>query len=199
MNKRRMGPCVTFFPQPTTLISSLDAEGELNLMTASWAGIVSKTPPTMAVSLHRGRKTYQNIRERGEFVVNMVPASLTVAADYCGIRSGTDVDKASHCQLHPEEADIVAVPLLAESPLNLECRLAQEVELGDYRLLLGHIVEVHATEEAFDGDGHIDTVSFDPLVYLGGIREYWNLGEKQADAYSAGKQLVATENAAGRR
>lgn len=190
MKKRQLGPCVTFFPQPTTLIGSLDENNKVNLMTASWAGIVSKTPPTMAVSLNRGRKTYANILEKGEFVVNMVPASLAVEADFCGIRSGSNVDKAATCGLTFQPAEQLQVPLLAESPLNLECRLVREVEIGDYRLLLGEILQVHATDSAFGEDGSLTTRSFDPLVYLGGIREYWNLGTMVADAYQIGKQLV---------
>lgn len=193
MDKRKLGPCVTFFPQPTTLIGTLDGDGNVNLMTASWAGVVSKTPPTMAISLNKGRKSYENILARGEFVVNMVPGNLAVEADYCGIRSGYLEDKPATCGFNFQPAEQVAVPLLVESPLNLECRLVKEVEIGDYRLLLGEILQVHAVEAAFDEDGSIDTRSFDPLVYLGGIREYWNLGEKQADAYQDGKRLVGAE------
>jgi flavin reductase (DIM6/NTAB) family NADH-FMN oxidoreductase RutF len=190
MQKRTLGPCVTFFPQPTTIISSVSSAGDVNLMTASWAGIVSKTPPTMAVSLNQGRKTYANIRESGEFVVNMVPASLALEADYCGIRSGNNENKLEQASLNLEPAGNVSVPLLAESPLNLECRLVREIELGDYRLLLGEIVEVHAVDSAFSASGEIDTRSFDPLVYLGGIRQYWNLGEKCADAYKDGLEIA---------
>jgi len=69
MEKRRLGPCVTFFPQPTTLVSTVDLEGNVNLMTASWAGIVSKTPPMMAVSFNRGRVSYANLKQTGSFVV----------------------------------------------------------------------------------------------------------------------------------
>ena len=190
MEKRKLGPCVTFFPQPTTLIGSLDREGRCNLMTASWTGVVSKTPPTMAVSLHRGRMTYANILASGEFVVNMVPAGMAVEADYCGIRSGRQEDKPATCNFHFQPAELIKVPLLVESPLNLECRVVRELELGEYRLLLGEILQVHARDAAFSADGTIDSSSFDPLVYLGGIREYWNLGEKAADAYQAGQRLV---------
>ena len=189
MQKRTLGPCVTFFPQPTTIISSVSLDGETNLMTASWAGIVSKTPPTIAVSLNKDRKTYENIRQTGEFVVNMVPASLAIEADYCGLRSGRNKDKLELTRLNLEPAAIVSVPLLVESPLNLECRLVQEIELGDYRLLLGEIVEIHAVDAAFSATGEIDTQAFDPLVYLGGIRQYWNLGEKCADAYKDGLRI----------
>lgn len=194
MDKRLLGPCVTFFPQPTTLISSLDASGAVNLMTASWAGIVSKTPPTMAVSLHHSRKSYANISRQGEFVVNMVPASHAVEADFCGVRSGDQLDKGAICGFHFEPSEHLSVPLLAESPLNLECRLVKEVGIGEYRLLLGEILQVHAVDDAFHEDGSIETPQFDPLVYLGGIREYWSLGERVADAYKDGLQLDPEKN-----
>jgi flavin reductase (DIM6/NTAB) family NADH-FMN oxidoreductase RutF len=189
MDKRQLGPCVTFFPQPTTLVSSVGSDGQVNIMTASWVGIVSKTPPTMAVSLNVNRRTYQQIRQTGCFVVNLVPADLAVEADYCGLQSGRDADKLQRTGLTPVAAHKVAAPLLDESPLNVECLLREEVELGEYRLLLGEIVEIHAAEKAFSESGEIDARAFDPLVYLGGIREYWDLGEKRGDAYRDGKIL----------
>jgi flavin reductase (DIM6/NTAB) family NADH-FMN oxidoreductase RutF len=189
MNKTRLGPCITFFPQPTTLISTVDDKGEVNIMTASWVGIVSKTPPTIGVSLHHNRKSYENICRSKEFVVNMVPATLALEADYCGIRSGYNVDKLSVTGLTTGRADIVAPPLLNESPLNLECRLTLEVPLGEYRLLLAEILEVHIDPSAQLENGGLDVSAFDPLVYLGGVREYWSLGEKKADAYKDGLTL----------
>ena len=193
MRKKQLGPCVTFFPQPTTIVTSVAADGAVNLMTASWAGILSKTPPTMAVSLHKGRKTYENISATGQFVVNMVPASLAVEADYCGIRSGFKEDKLSGSGLSLEPAEQVTVPLLAESPLNVECRLVKEVELGEYRLLLGEILQVHAAARAFAEDESLDLREFDPLVYLGGIREYWDLGQRRGKAYQVGKRLTRAD------
>lgn len=189
MIKRQLGPCVTFFPQPTTLVASIDGDGKVDIMTASWAGIVSKTPPTMAVSLHKGRQTYEHIRATECFTVNMVPVNLAVEADYCGLKSGRDEDKVVGAGLTTVDSTRVAAPLIEESPLNVECRLAGEVELGDYRLVLGEILEIHAAEDAFSGDGHMDVRTFDPLVYLGGVREYWSLGEKVATAYRDGKKL----------
>jgi len=190
MLKRQLGSCVTYFPQPTTIITSIDADNNANVMTASWVGIVSKTPPTMAISLNKERKTYENISLNKEFVVNMVPASLVVEADYCGIRSGNKEDKLEQSGLSLEASEIVKVPLLADSPLNVECRLLEEVELGDYRLLLGEILQIHAAESAFDESGKMDARRFDPLVYLGGIREYWDLGTLRGQAYSDGKRLA---------
>ena len=194
MQKRQLGPCVTFFPQPTTLVSSVGSDGQVNVMTASWVGIVSKTPPTMAVSLHMNRRTYQQIRQTGCFVVNLVPADLAVEADYCGLKSGRDEDKLLVAGLTPVPARRVAAPLLDESPLNVECVLREEIELGEYRLLLGEIVEIHAAEKAFTESGSMDARAFDSLVSLGGIREYWDLGRKRADAYAEGKKLFAKKS-----
>jgi flavin reductase (DIM6/NTAB) family NADH-FMN oxidoreductase RutF len=171
--KRQLGPCVTFFPQPTTLIATQNGEGEVNLMMASWVGIVSKTPPTIAVS-------------SGTFSVNVVPSRMAQAADACGLASGKKVDKQKLTALEVSPGTLEGVSLVDESPLNVECRYVNEVELGDYRLVLGEIVEIHACEAAFNAQGEADVKVFDPLVYLGGMREYWSLGKKEAEAYRAG-------------
>jgi len=190
MKKRQLGACVTFFPQPATLIASQNGKGDVNLMMASWVGIVSKTPPTIAVSLNRERKTYANIIESKVFSVNVVSSDLAVAADACGLASGKKVDKQSLTGLDITPGVVDQVPLVTESPLNVECRYLREVELGDYRLVMGEIVEIHACESAFDAEGKADIRAFDPLVYLGGLREYWSLGKKEADAYRAGLELL---------
>ncbi len=194
MQKRQLGPCVTFFPQPTTLITSVDEQGLVNVMTASWAGIVSKTPPTMAVSLNKGRLSYANIQKTGCFVVNAVPASLAVAADFCGIRSGRDCDKLAAAGLSMTPAIHQQAPLIEQAPLNVECKLVREIELGDYRLLLGEILDIHAIDAAFDEQHGLSAAPFDPLVYLGGVREYWSLGDKVADAYRDGLALAEGES-----
>lgn len=189
LKKQQLGPCVTFFPQPTTMVATVSPDGHANLMTASWAGIVSKTPPTMAVSLNKGRLSYENIRQTGCFSVNVVPSSLAVEADYCGIRSGRDADKEAATGLDLDPAEQIAAPLVRQCPLNVECKVTGEIELGDYRLVLGEILQIHAAEEAFDEEGGIEPMAFDPLVYLGGIRQYWSLGGHIADAYRDGLAL----------
>lgn len=190
MNKKTLGPGITFFPQPATWIVTVDREGRIDLMTASWVSLVSKTPPTIGVSLHHGRQSYANIRETGVFTVNAIPAAQVVAGDYCGLVSGRDADKLAVTDLTPLAALHVAAPLLDESPLVLECRVSSEVELGDYRLILGEVLEIHLAEEACKAGGIIDAAKLDPLVYLGGIREYWRLGTKAGTAYSVGRALL---------
>lgn len=190
MKKRQLGPCVTFFPQPATLVATHDDQGVANLMMASWVGIVSKTPPTVAISLHHDRKTYANIMLSKVFSVNIVPSHMAETADACGLISGKNIDKCRMTGLEMSAGTLEGVSLVAESPLNLECRFLHEVELGDYRLIMGEIVEIHACEGAFDAQGRADIRVFDPLVYLGGLREYWSLGKKEADAYRAGLSVL---------
>lgn len=185
IKKQALGPCVTFFPQPATLIVTRNSAGQPNLMMASWAGIVSKTPPTMGVSLHHSRQTFANIRATHCFSVNVVPTRLVDEADFCGLFSGSDTDKLAAAGLHVENS-ANDIPLLVESPLSVECRFDREIKLGDYLLTLGEIVEVLADEAAFGPDGAGDARVFDPLVYLGGLKEYWSLGNKQGDAYRCG-------------
>ena len=189
MNKKTLGPGITFFPQPATWVVSVDVEGTIDIMTASWVSVVSKTPPTIAISLHHGRQSYANIQGNGVFTVNIIPTSQVVTGDLCGLVSGRDVDKLAVTDLTPVAALHVAPPLLAESPLNLECRVASEVAIGDYRLILAEILEIHI-DAAACRDGGYDAAVIDPLVYLGGIREYWGLGEKAGTAYSIGKALL---------
>ena len=189
MNKKTLGPGITFFPQPATWIVSVDKEGAIDIMTASWVSMVSKTPPAIALSLHHGRQTYANIEESGVFTVNIIPSSQAVAGDYCGLISGRDVDKLATTDLTPVAALHVAAPLLAESPLNLECRVINKVVIGDYHLILGEVLEIHIAAAACLDVGY-DASVIDPLVYLGGIREYWGLGKKVGTAYSIGKELL---------
>lgn len=189
MIKKTLGPGITFFPQPATWIVSVDKEGAIDIMTASWVSMVSKTPPTIALSLHHGRQTYANIQQSGVFTVNIIPITQVVAGDYCGLISGRDDDKLARTDLTPVAALHVAAPILAESPLNLECRVINKVVIGEYRLILGEVLEIHVAAAACHDHGY-DAAVIDPLVYLGGIREYWGLGEKVGTAYSIGKELL---------
>lgn len=190
MDKKTLGPGITFFPQPATWLVTVDSAGTIDLMTASWVSVVSKTPPTLAISLHHARQSYSNIQQSGTFTVNIIPTSQVVAGDYCGLVSGREVDKLAATDLTPVAGRHIAPPLLAESPLNLECRVTSEVAIGDYRLLLAEILEIHIDAAACRDNGY-DAAAIDPLIYLGGIREYWSLGEKIGTAYSIGKGLLS--------
>ena len=187
--KKRLGPLERLYPMPCPLVvgGTLDRAGTLPV---AWINIVGSTPPTVAMGLRESRNTLALIRETGSFTVNVPPASLAAKVDFCGLVSGRTGDKFAETGLTLLPSSLVEAPLIAECPFNLECRVTQEVEIGSYRVILGEIVEAHADEEVLvsaDGD-LVDMDKLDPLVYIAGVREYRRLGEKVADAFSAGNE-----------
>jgi len=188
--KKRLGPVERLYPMPCALVVGGLIE-EPGVLAVAWINIVASTPPTVALGLRESRHTLELIRHTGTFTVNLPPASLVEAVDYCGLVSGRSADKFGETGLTLVPGSVVPTPIIAECPFNLECRISDEVEVGAYRVILGEIVEAHADEELLlDPDGSlIDVEKLDPLVYIPGTREYRRLGEKVADAFSVGKPL----------
>lgn len=142
-------------PLPTVMVSCGDMD-KSNIITIAWTGIVNSNPPMTYVSLQRSRHSYEIIKERGEFVINVTTEELVKAMDFCGVKSGRDVDKFRERGLHKEDADEVACPLIAESPVNLECKVVEVKELGSHVMFLAEIVAVHIDEKYVDEKGAYD-------------------------------------------
>jgi len=188
--KKRLGPVERLYPMPCPLVVGGTLE-HANALAVAWINIVSSTPPTVAMGLRESRNTLALIRETGTFTVNIPPASLAEAVDFCGIVSGRATDKLAQAGLTLLPSSVVTTPIIEECPFNLECRVTEEVEVGSYRVILGEIVEAHADDDVLvspDGDV-VDMDKLDPLVYIAGAREYRRLGAKVADAFSVGKSL----------
>jgi flavin reductase (DIM6/NTAB) family NADH-FMN oxidoreductase RutF len=142
------------------------------------------------MGLRKTRRTLELIRETGDFTVNVPDTSLVAAVDYCGITSGRASDKFVDAGLTLAPSMLVTSPLIAECPYNLECKVTSEVEIGEYVLVLGEIVETHAEERILRaGTDIIEMDALDPLSYIAGAREYRAIGPKVADAYRVGKTL----------
>jgi flavin reductase (DIM6/NTAB) family NADH-FMN oxidoreductase RutF len=187
--KKRLSAKPLLYPMPTPLIAAAH-EGERGLFTAAWIGMVSGTPPTIGIAIRSTRNTLRLIEASGEFTVNVPRVGMEAAVDFCGITSGRDTDKFSAAGLTAEPASIVSAPLVAECPFNIECRVVEIHPMGEYRLVMGEIVETHADEGILTPDGKtVDVGLLDPLVYIPGTREYRGLGPKLADAYSVGLPL----------
>lgn len=188
--KKRLGPVERLFPMPCALVVGGTME-EADALACAWINIVSSTPPTVAMGLRDSRHTLELIRQTGSFTVNIPSASLAAEVDFCGTTAGAKTDKFAATGLTLVPSTVVDTPLIKECPFNLECQLAEEVSAGNYKVVLGLIVEAHADEEILrDADGDIVEMSaLDPLVYIAGAREYWRLGEKVADAYSIGRRF----------
>lgn len=189
--KKRIGPVERLYPMPCPLVVGGTIE-DAGVLAVAWINIVSSTPPTVAMGLRESRHTLALMRESGSFTVNIPPASLAAEVDYCGIATGRQADKIAVAGLTLMESAIVAAPIIEQCPFNLECRLTEEVTVGSYRVVLGEVVEAHVDEEvlADDETDLVDMEKLDPLVYIAGMREYRRLGEKVADAFSAGRALM---------
>lgn len=146
----RPGPLLA--PVPAVMVSCGDMT-DSNIITIAWTGIINSDPPMTYISVRKSRHSHGILKERGEFVINLVPQDLAASADFCGVRSGADIDKFAQRQLTKEPAQLVSAPLIAESPVNLECRVFEIKELPSHDMFLAEIVAVHIAEDLVDERG----------------------------------------------
>lgn len=168
MGRQIWKPGNMLYPLPAVLVSVADGEGNSNLFTVAWTGTVCSDPPMVSISVRPERYSYAMIDKTGEFVVNLTTADLAYATDYCGVKSGRDVDKWRKTKLTPLQAKYVKVPLVAESPVNLECRVTQKLELGTHHMFLAKVLAVHADEKYMDRNGRFCLNDAKMLVYSHG-------------------------------
>ena len=176
MAKKTWKPGNMLYPLPAVLVSAADPEGHDNILTIAWAGTICTNPPMVSISVRPSRYSYQMIRDTGEFVINLTTRELVFAADYCGVRSGRDVDKFRELGLTREKADFVKAPMIGESPVSIECRVREIKELGSHHMFLAEVLAVHADEKYMDEQGSFDLNRSGPIVYSHG--EYLETGKK---------------------
>ena len=126
-----------------------------NIITIAWTGIVNSQPPMTYISVRPSRYSYELLKETGEFVINLTPAQLVRQADWCGVRSGRDEDKFAACNLTPVRANHLDVPLIAECPVNLECRVKSVTPLGSHDMFIADVLAVHAAPALVNENGRI--------------------------------------------
>lgn len=163
------------YPVPAVIVSCADRNGESNLFTVAWTGTVCTNPPMLSISVRPERYSYHMLKETGEFVVNMTTEKLVRAADFCGVRSGRDMDKWEKCGLTRQEAAKVSVPLIAESLVNIECRVREVITLGSHDLFLADVLAVNVDPDLLDVKGKLCLETAKPSVYSHG--EYYGLGK----------------------
>ncbi|MCI9147362.1 MAG: flavin reductase family protein [Hungatella sp.] len=164
------------YPVPAVMVSCKRPGERPNIITVAWAGTVCSDPVMLSVSVRKERYSYAILKETGEFVVNLVTGDLVYGADYCGVKSGRDVDKFKDLNLTPLESSFVQAPGIAESPVNLECRVCQVLELGSHDMFLAEVVGVTVDKEQIDERGKFHLNDTGLVAYSHG--EYFLLGEK---------------------
>lgn len=148
--KSKSGPLIA--PLPAVMISCGNMS-DSNIITVAWTGIINSDPPMTYISLQRSRYSYEIIKENREFVINVTTKELCKAMDFCGVKSGRDTDKFKKMNLSKEKADKVACPMIAESPVNLECKVVDIKELGSHVMFMAEIVAVHIDDKYVDEKG----------------------------------------------
>ena len=174
--KESWKPGTLIYPLPAVLVSCGATPDEYNLLTVAWTGTVCTDPPMCYVSVRPERHSYGFIRRTGEFVINLTTRGLARAADWCGVRSGRDYDKFREMGLTPGKALKVAAPIVEESPVSIECRVRQVLELGTHDMFLAEVVAVQVDADYIDpATGRFCLERACPIVYSHG--EYFALGE----------------------
>ncbi len=176
MGKQSWKPGNMLYPLPAVLVSVADKQGNRNVFTVAWTGTICSDPAMVSISVRPQRYSYHMIMETGEFVINLTTKELAFATDYCGVKSGRDINKFKAMRLTPLPAKEVSAPLIKESPVNIECRVTQRIPLGTHDLFLAQVVAVHADEAYMDEKGKFSFARSQPLVYSHGT--YYTLGKE---------------------
>jgi flavin reductase (DIM6/NTAB) family NADH-FMN oxidoreductase RutF len=163
------GPSTALFPVPTVLVTSFLEGSDPDIITIAWTGNMSSEPPVVYISVRPvGRHSYRLIKDSGEYVINIPTAAQVRVVDYCGMVSGRDVNKFKETGLHPVPALHVKAPLIAECPVNIECRVKQVIPLGSHDVFVGEVLAVHYNQEILDAKGRPDFEKFEPYGYCAG-------------------------------
>ncbi len=196
MSKINFKPGNMLYPLPAVLVSCADKDGRSNLLTVAWAGTICTNPPMVSISVRPERYSYDLIKTTKQFVINLTTEELAYATDYCGVRSGRDVDKWKECHLTPIPADTVDCPLVEESPVNIECHVEEIKELGSHHMFIARVTAVHVDEKYMDEKNTFHLNDSKLLAYSHGT--YYSLGKKLGTfGYSVRKK--GTKKNAGRK
>ena len=164
------------YPLPAVMVSVTDGKGQDDIITVAWTGTICTNPPMVYISVRPSRFSHHMLMETGEFVINLTTEKLTRATDYCGVRSGRDVDKFKETGLTREKAEFVKAPMIKESPVSIECRVTEVKKLGSHDMFLAEVLAVHADEKYMDENNRFDLNRARPMVYSHG--EYLGIGKK---------------------
>lgn len=177
MGKVAFKPGTMIYPLPAVMVSCGDAPENYNILTVAWTGTICSDPPLCYISVRKERHSHAIISRTKEFVINVTTENLAKATDWCGVKSGRDFDKFKEMHLTPEQGQIVKAPLIAESPLNIECKVIEIKELGSHDMFIAKVVAVDAEEQLIDkGTGAFQLNHASPLAFSHG--KYYGLGEK---------------------
>ena len=178
MAKQHWKGSVLLAPVPAALVSCGTID-QPHVLTIAWTGVLCTHPPMTYISVRPTRHSYPILMEHREFVINLTTSAMCRETDFCGVRSGKDTDKFTLCGFTPEPAQTISAPMIAECPINLECKVTETKELGSHIMFLAEITGVNADERYIDSKGKLNLQQCGLMAYAHG--EYFALGRKLGD------------------
>lgn len=175
MGKVMWKPGSFLYPIPAVMVSCGDMK-KSNIITVAWTGIINTKPPMVYISVRPTRYSYDIIKNSGEFVINLTTKRLTYATDWCGVKSGKNVDKFKEMKLTKQKANIVKCPMIKESPVSVECKVREIKKCGSHDMFIADVVAINADEKYIDEKGAFDISKCDLMAYSNG--HYYSLGKK---------------------
>ena len=175
MSKVTWKPGTFLYPIPAVMVSCGTME-KSNIITVAWTGIINTNPAMVYISVRPTRHSYKIIKEQKEFVINLTTKDLVRATDWCGVKSGKDVDKFKEMNLHKEKANFVKCPMIQESPVSVECKVKEIKEFGSHHMFIAEVVAINADEKFINKKGAFDITKCDLVAYANG--NYMSMGKK---------------------
>jgi len=176
MSKQSWKPGNMLYPLPVVMVSCNRKGEKPNIVTVAWTGTICSDPAMVSISVRPERYSHDIIEETGEFVINHVTKDLTYATDYCGVRSGRDVDKFKEMNLTPLPSKMIDAVGIEESPVNIECKVVEVKKLGSHDMFIAEVVNVTVDDRYMDENNKFNLNDSDLVAYSHG--EYFTLGEK---------------------
>ncbi len=175
MSKITWKPGTFIYPLPAVMVSCGSME-KSNIITVAWTGILNTNPPMVYISVRKERYSYDIIKSSGEFVINLTNENLKYATDWCGVKSGKNIDKFSKLKLTKEKAKFVKCPMIKESPISIECKVKEIKEMGSHDMFIADVLAINVDEKYIDSKGAFDISKCGLIAYANG--GYFKLGKK---------------------
>jgi len=173
MTKQIWKPGTMLYPIPAALVTCGDSEENYNIVTVAWTGTLCSDPAMAYISLKPSRHSYEIIKTTREFVINLTTENLARATDYCGVKSGRDVNKFNDMKLTIEKASKVSAPLIKESPVNIECQVIEILPLGSHHMFVAKVLAVNVDDQYIDTKNKFHLDDANPICYSHG--QYYGL------------------------
>lgn len=175
MSRTIWKPGTFIYPLPAVMVSCGDMENS-NIMTVAWTGIINTNPAMCYISVRPERYSYNIIKENKEFIINLTNKDLAYATDWCGVKTGSKVDKFKEMKLTKEKAENVKCPIIKESPVAIECKVKEIRDLGSHHMFIAEVLSIDADDKYIDENGTFDISKCNLITYANG--KYYSLGRK---------------------